>query len=393
MSADAPGTIRLDQIWKRFRIDEEPGRFAIHEFERARNLLRGDHQSGWRWVLRDVSLEVEPGGSCGIIGVNGSGKSTLLKMAAGVTYPYAGRVSVSGRIGAVMDLQAGIQQDLTGRENVMLYGRLLGRSRRQMDAALEEIIEFADIADAVDRQVKFYSSGMGVRLGFSIVAHLDPEVLIVDEALAVGDADFRRKCMQRMREIIEGGASLLYVSHGLESVQAMCAQAMWLDGGVVRAQGVTEDVLAEYRESTGRDVIESGEQAVHVQAVVVKDDGPIKVAGDASIELIVTADERRSVSLTIGISQGEVDPFVTATLPVALAPGLNRFRLELRNLPMGAGRYRLWATTNGPDGHSLSAWQPVAWMQVFGRKLPETPTGVSRLAPIWLDASLHRDED
>lgn len=393
MSAEAPGTIRLEHIWKRFRIDEEPGRYAASEFERARNLLRGDHESGWRWVLRDVSLEVEPGGSCGIIGVNGSGKSTLLKMAAGVTYPYAGRVSVSGRIGAVMDLQAGIQQDLTGRENVMLYGRLLGRSRRQMDAALEEIIEFADIADAVDRQVKYYSSGMGVRLGFSIVAHMDPEVLIVDEALAVGDADFRQKCMRRMREIIEGGASLLYVSHGLESVQAMCAQAIWLDGGVVRAQGATEDVLAEYRESTGRDIVESGDQAVHIQATVDSSDGVARSGGSSLIDVLITADERRDAVLTFGLSQGEVDPFVTTSHRVTLEAGASRFRLQMDDLPLGAGRYRVWATAVGADGHALAPWQPMCWMRVVGDRLPDTPIGVSRLAPIWLKASVTPADD
>ena len=381
------GTIRLDRIWKRFRVDDPPQRYGVAEIRRLRKFITGDHLSGWRWVLRDISLQVDPGETLGFIGVNGSGKSTLLKIAAGLVHPYAGSVESIGRIGSLMDVQAGIQSDLTGRENVLLYGRMLGYSRRQMRTVADEIIEFAGIEDAVDRLVKHYSSGMGVRLGFSIAAHLEPDVLMVDEALAVGDADFRLKCMKRMREVVDGGTTLLYVSHGLESIQGMCTNAVWLDGGVVRAAGPSADVVAAYRDATMGAIIDSDEE-VFLEAAVDRSSGPVTSGGSANITLFVASRSERTAELTVGLSLGEVDPFVTMNHTVQLQPGRNQFALSMSDLPIAQSRLRLWATVNDPTGVALCSWQPLMWLRVQGAELPPPPRGVSRMAPIWIRSTI-----
>ena len=389
MSPDAlaPGSVRIDHLWKRFRIDDPPQRYGVAEMRRLKKLLAGDHLSGWRWVLRDISLQVEPGETLGFVGINGSGKSTLLKIAAGLVHPYAGSATSSGRIGSLMDVQAGIQSDLTGRENVLLYGRMLGYSMRQMREIADEIIEFAGIEDAVDRLVKHYSSGMSVRLGFSIASHLEPDILIVDEALAVGDADFRLKCMKRMREVVAGGTTLLYVSHGLESIQAMCKKAVWLDGGVIRSAGTSADVVAAYREATMGAIIDSDEEVV-LEAEAERGVGYSKTGGSKNISLFVASRTERAAEITIGLSLGEVDPFVTMNHHVQLKPGPNHFTLTMHDLPLAQSRLRLWATVNDSAGIALCSWQPLLWFRVMGDELPPPPRGVSRMAPIWIRSSL-----
>ena len=181
----------------------------------------GRGRRGWRWALEDVDVQVEPGESIGLVGINGSGKSTLLKILTRVMYPYAGRVEVAGRIGALIEVRAGIHPELTGRENIHLYGTLLGLPRRMVGARFDEIVEFAELEDAVDRQVKFYSSGMQMRLGFAVAAFLEPDVLLVDEVLAVGDAGFQQRCLDRMRTMLSGGTTLVFVSHDLAAVESI----------------------------------------------------------------------------------------------------------------------------------------------------------------------------
>jgi ABC-type polysaccharide/polyol phosphate transport system ATPase subunit len=177
--------------------------------------MTSDGRPPYRWVLKDVGLEVGPGESLALIGINGSGKTTLLKIISQVTYQSAGLCTVRGRIGALLSVTAGLHPDLTGRENVYLYGAVLGMGRDNIKKRFNEIVEFAELEDAIDRQVKFFSLGMQMRLGFSIAAHLEPDILLVDEVLAVGDANFQQKCMQRIGEIVRNGTTLLYVSHDL----------------------------------------------------------------------------------------------------------------------------------------------------------------------------------
>ena len=186
------GTVTANRIWKRFRADRQ--RMLLRdEIQRLSARLRGEAGRGWRWALRDIDLAAQPGESVGLIGPNGSGKTTLLKILTRVMYPYAGSVEVAGRVSALIEVRAGIHPDLTGRENVFLFGSLLGLSRRDVAKRFDDIVTFAELEGAIDRQVKFYSSGMQMRLGFAVAGFLEPDVLLVDEVLAVGDTAFQQK--------------------------------------------------------------------------------------------------------------------------------------------------------------------------------------------------------
>jgi ABC-type polysaccharide/polyol phosphate transport system ATPase subunit len=250
MSPDrSSGSIEVDRAWKRFRSDAH-----AHRGRRMADTLlgrRGDEGDRWRWALRDVAFTVAPGESVGIVGRNGSGKSTLLKLVNGTMDPTAGRVSVQGQVGALIELQAGLHPELTGRENALAYGALLGLSRKRAAAGLDQVMAFAGIEDAVDRQVKLYSTGMRLRLGFAIASHLEAPVLLVDEVLAVADAEFQRKGHERLAQLKASGTTIVYVSHDLPSVERTCDRAVWLDGGLLRADGPTHGVLAGYRETVG----------------------------------------------------------------------------------------------------------------------------------------------
>jgi ABC-2 type transport system ATP-binding protein len=167
-------------------------------------------------------------------------------MIARVLYPYAGRIEATGRVGALIEVAGGLHPDLTGRENVQLYGALLGLGRSEVNASFDEILAFAGIEAAIDRQVKFYSSGMKLRLGFSVAAFLRPAILLVDEALAVGDVQFQRKCLERMHQTLDEGTTLIHVSHDMEAIKATCKRVIWLDQGVVKSDGPAEEVLGGY---------------------------------------------------------------------------------------------------------------------------------------------------
>ncbi len=202
------------------------------------------------WALKDVDLELRAGEALGIIGPNGAGKSTLLKILSRVTTPTEGWMSVRGRVGALIELGAGFHPELSGRDNIYIAGSILGMSRKEITRRFEEIVEFSEIGEFIDMPVKKYSNGMHVRLGFAVAAHMDPEILLVDEVLAVGDGSFQKKCFNAMQRFREQGVSVILVSHSLYSVQRNCGAAVLLVGGRIRFQGATNDVIGEYQAIT-----------------------------------------------------------------------------------------------------------------------------------------------
>ena len=201
------------------------------------------------WALSDVSFNVERGEVVGIIGRNGAGKSTLLKILAKITYPTSGRVKALGRVAALLEVGAGFHEELTGRENIYLNGSIMGMRKREVDAKLEAIVEFSGLQRFVDTPIKRYSSGMRSRLGFAVAAHLDPDVLIVDEVLAVGDADFQKKCISAMHEMRGGGRTVLFVSHNMAAVENLCSRGIWLAQGRVQLDGPAPKVIEAYMTS------------------------------------------------------------------------------------------------------------------------------------------------
>ena len=252
-------------------------------------------------MLKDVNFTVEPGESLALIGINGSGKTTLLKIISQVTYQSAGRCTVAGRIGALLSVTSGLHPDLTGRENIFLYGAVLGMGRDDIRRKFDTIVEFAELGDAIDRQVKFYSMGMQMRLGFSIAAFLEPDILLVDEVLAVGDASFQQKCLRRIGEVVRDGTTLLYVSHDLASVEATCDRAVWLADAVVRAAGPDQgrghpvpDVHRAERDAAHH---QGGHRPVLKAELRATDGGQLRSECETEIRLVVNSPEKATRQL------------------------------------------------------------------------------------------------
>ncbi len=200
-------------------------------------------------AVKDVSFQVRAGEAWGLIGTNGSGKSTMLKAISGILRPHKGSITVNGSVAPLIELGAGFDPELTARENIFLNGCVLGHTEKFMQEHFDEIVEFAELHEFLDSPIKNYSSGMKARLGFSVATMVKPEILIVDEILAVGDYKFRRKCEQRMNEMLSGGTTLLYVSHTIDEVRRLCDKAIWLDKGVARMQGDVNTVCDAYMEA------------------------------------------------------------------------------------------------------------------------------------------------
>jgi lipopolysaccharide transport system ATP-binding protein len=249
--------ISVDGLGKRYQIgrQQDPyGRLTESLWRALRAPLdiirRGARESSeWIWALRDVSFEVHEGDVVGVIGRNGSGKSTLLKVLSRITEPTVGSALLHGRVGSLLEVGTGFHPELTGRENVFMSGAVLGMRRTEIIRKFDEIVDFAGIDQFLDTPVKRYSSGMQVRLGFAVAAHLDPEILFIDEVLAVGDAEFQKKCLGKMSDLGRGGRTILFVSHSMPAMLRLCERAILLDHGGVLAAGPTHDVIRTYLES------------------------------------------------------------------------------------------------------------------------------------------------
>src|SRR5450631_2697845 len=271
--------IRVESLSKTFDLHRERRNSVKERF------VRGKSTSGGRFVaLNDLTFEIPRGTTFGLIGHNGSGKSTLLKILAGVYRPSAGAVMVDGRVSALLELGAGFHGELTGRENVHLNGSILGLSKRQIEQSMEKIIDFADIGEFIDAPVKVYSSGMYVRLGFSIAVTVDPEILIVDEIIAVGDEEFQRKCFDYMFELRKRGTTVVMVTHAMGLVESMCDQAVWLEGGRLKAIGDSRDVVRRYLDTVNdREAAATPEPAAEVPVVASVGEHPRLGSGEVRI--------------------------------------------------------------------------------------------------------------
>jgi ABC-type polysaccharide/polyol phosphate transport system ATPase subunit len=241
-----PAAIQFDRVSKHFQLQEGT---TLREFVPA--ILRGKGWSEPFHALRDVTFSVGRGETVGIIGRNGSGKSTMLKLMAGVMAPTEGDVRVCGRVSPLIELGAGFHPDLTGRENVFLNGCILGMSSAEVRERFEDIVSFAELWDFIDTPVKRYSSGMYVRLGFAVAIYSDPDILLVDEVLSVGDAHFQDKCLAKMHEFQSNGATIVVVSHAMDLVQKFCQRAVLIDGGHLVEEGAPQEVVSRYLELVG----------------------------------------------------------------------------------------------------------------------------------------------
>ena len=386
------GSIQVEEVWKKFRSDKTAPLF-YDQMTRLTKRVTERGKPTYRWVLKDVNFEVAPGESLALIGVNGSGKTTLLKILSQVTYQTAGRCTVAGRIGALLSVTSGLHPDLNGRENIYLYGAVLGMGREDIRRKFDTIVEFAELTDAIDRQVKFYSMGMQMRLGFSIAAFLEPDVLLVDEVLAVGDANFQQKCLRRIGEIVRDGTTLLYVSHDLASVEASCDRAVWLSDAVVRAAGPTKEVVTMYRTAVEQSatLLSTKEGVVQVLKAELRatDGGQLRSECEVEVRLVLNAPERAMASFFIGISQGTAFPMFVIDHQGTMPEGDFEIVCKLGYLPLPKGHYSLWTAITGfPKGKKdpYLPWQPVVSFEAFGPDRMEPPEGVMALSPVYVGA-------
>jgi lipopolysaccharide transport system ATP-binding protein len=253
--ATAPIVIKLENVSKRFEMaTETPQSFletliARFSLRHRHHYQRPQKQDQTLWAVKDVSLDIHSGESIGILGRNGSGKSTLLKLITRVIRPNGGRIIVTGRVSALLELGAGFQPDMTGRENIYLNASLLGLEKEYIQTHFDAIVTFSELGDFIDVPVKFYSSGMYMRLGFSIAVHIMPQILIVDEILAVGDQSFQEKCINHIYDMKRNGVTIILVSHSLDMMRKLCTRVVWMEKGVMRAEGDAEQVIQLYLDS------------------------------------------------------------------------------------------------------------------------------------------------
>ena len=237
--------LKFDEVSKRYRIRQTDDSDIQNPVLRKLNAWRGRNTDFW--AVRDVSFEVQRGEALGIIGHNGAGKSTILKLLSNITTPTSGEITINGRLAALIEVGSGFHPELSGRENIYLNGSILGMTRREITKKLDDIIEFAGVRDFIDTPVKRYSSGMYVRLGFSIAAHLDPDILLLDEVLAVGDAAFQAKCLQRIKELENRGTTIVFISHDLGAVERLCHRVLLMKRGQIVKSGPAAEIVAAYQ--------------------------------------------------------------------------------------------------------------------------------------------------
>jgi len=240
--------IMVDGLWKQYRIAgvQRLGTFREAVMDMVKRPFRRRRTKDSIWALKNISLEVEEGEVVGIIGRNGAGKSTLLKVLSRITYPTTGSFKVRGKVASLLEVGTGFHWELTGRENIYLNGSILGMKKREIDAKLDAIISFGGVEKFIETPIKWYSSGMRLRLGFAVAAHLDPDVLLVDEVLAVGDIDFQKKCLDAMDDMRSGGRTVLFVSHNMAAIENLCPRTIWVDNGEVREDGDSKEVIKNY---------------------------------------------------------------------------------------------------------------------------------------------------
>src|SRR6266478_530340 len=351
--------LKLDHVSKKYNIpasSNSPKRWYKRGFAR---------RSSEMWALRDISFEVKEGGALGIVGHNGAGKTTMLKLLASITAPTRGQITIRGRLAALVEVGSGFHPELTGRENIFLHGAMLGMRRAEIARKMSSIVEFAGVGQYIDVPVKRYSSGMYVRLGFSIAAHLEPDILLLDEVLAVGDAAFQAKCLKRIKQLERAGTTIVFISHDLYSVKRLCNRVLLLDRGRIIASGDPGEVIKTYRHASRITESKSdnglsfpnpnpdpGLQFEVEQVDVLDREGRLKHelrTGDyVRFRIVWRAKEYlEDGGVELGIySENEVPLIRYSNQPIsgfdiAFKPGLNAVDLEFQQFPLAAGEYHL----------------------------------------------------
>lgn len=353
--------ITAEGLSKRYALGQrEPYKALRDKLANIFSGRRNKNEDKFIWALKDVSFTIHESETVGIIGRNGAGKSTLLKILSRIAEPTSGEARIRGRVNSLLEVGTGFHPELTGRENIYLNGSILGMTHREMNRKFDEIVAFADVEKFIDTQVKFYSSGMFVRLAFSVAAHLEPEILLVDEVLAVGDAAFQKKCLGKMDGMTTQGRTVLFVSHNMAAVKSLCRRAIWIDSGSNVSDGIPQDVIASYIGATVADMANceipedkhvTGTSKVRVHRVRLTgtdEPGTFTIFWNQPIELALEFEVKQPIkhaSFGVGIT-------TTAGIPIltvhhnddegrlwSLDPGVYEMHVRLQN-PLRAGVYR-----------------------------------------------------
>jgi ABC-type polysaccharide/polyol phosphate transport system ATPase subunit len=379
--------IRVHELGKRYRLGERERYLALRDLisrALAAPFRRGQaKRADFLWALRDVSFDIGRGEVVGLIGRNGAGKSTLLKILSRITRPTSGWAEVCGLVGSLLEVGTGFHPELTGRENVYLSGAILGMKRAEIGRKFDEIVAFAEVERFLDAPLKHFSTGMQMRLAFAVAAHLEPEILLVDEVLAVGDLEFQKKCLGKMSEVSKGGRTILFVSHQMSQIRRLCERVIWIDGGTVKKDGSALDVISSYEtaftqtgQALGPQASANGVVQFERWELLVDDQEPrnvIQHLGPVSFRVVISIPKRIAKGLyniLLVDDQGRIMWHGNFELS-ALEAGTFEFLHRLPTLPLKPGVYRWKAGVY--DGHQWSdAWWALPELVVGTKPMTNT---------------------
>ncbi len=377
--------IQVENLAKQYKIGEKQAAYrtlresimnvAKAPFVKTASLLKGEAYAASSlkreiWALKDISFDVKIGEVLGVIGRNGAGKSTLLKILTRITEPTEGSAIIRGRVGSLLEVGTGMHPELTGRENVYLNGAILGMRRTEINRKFDEIVDFSGVEEFIDTPLKHYSSGMQVRLAFSIAAHLEPEILLVDEVLAVGDAEFQKRCLGKMEEVSRADRTIFFVSHQLNSIRRLCGQCIWLDSGKLRMIGPTAEVVSAYETAVStpaQDLAHLDDDSAGARFL-----GWELIAPEAEQPNIMTSSDNVSFKMTVRARERITDGvhgiglysndnqlmWGWAAYGLQIEPGITEFIYKLPSLPLRPGAYS-WQVSLWDGPNLLDLWHCV----------------------------------
>lgn len=379
--------IQVEGLGKKYRLHHQPReRYTTLRdtlVRKVKGVFRRSHSASSTgsdedfWALKDVNFEVGQGEVVGIIGRNGAGKSTLLKVLSRITEPSVGRITLRGRVASLLEVGTGFHPELTGRENIFLNGAILGMTRAEIRAKFDEIVAFAEVERFLDTPVKHYSSGMYVRLAFAVAAHLEPEILVVDEVLAVGDAEFQKKCLGKMKDVATGGRTVLFVSHQLDTIRTLCSRAVLLNSGSISMIGDVGEVLSKYIASHKVQAAYSNnsenDAEVHLRSARIANSANHPDAVVCTLEVVASKERRVSLDVRLQDKLGSMVGFgslgtIRHLDALQLSAGVNQIELVLRTNQLAVGSYMISLDITEPFVRYFGRFENILSFEVEGNQ-------------------------